>query len=102
MDRRMYRGTAGNCNNNYNRNAAPYRPAPVYAAPVCGDTVGGAVSDNRCEKSCFDGNTERFPIGMCYVPWQCFRDIYENECTALANGTMFKELDLNWYGRGCR
>ncbi|HHT57202.1 MAG TPA: spore coat associated protein CotJA [Herbinix luporum] len=39
---------------------------------------------------------------MCYVPWQCFRDLYENEFVALENGTLFKELDKDWYGRGCK
>lgn len=92
MDRRMYRG------NGRGRYVAPYRPTQ----PVCDDIVG---KDCGCDKSrgyCEDDfKPERFPVGMCYVPWQCFRDLYENEFAALANATLFKELQYDWYGRGC-
>ena len=94
MDRRMYRG------NTRGRYVAPYRPME----PVCKDIVK-PDRDCGCDKGrsyCEDDfKPERFPIGMCYVPWQCFRDIYENEFAALANGTLFKELQYDWYGRGC-
>ena len=100
MDRRMYRGTMGN---NYGRTVSPYR-APE---PVCGHVTGGCPAEERCEKErcerdCYEGDFDRFPIAMCYVPWQCFRDLYENEFVALEKGTIFKELDLGWYGRGCK
>ncbi len=97
MDRRMYRGNMG-----YNRNVSPYRANE----PVCDNVAGKYESVDSCRKDkdyCEDNfNPDRFPIGMCYVPWQCFRDLYENEFTALANGTLFKELDYDWYGRGCK
>lgn len=89
MDRRMYRG-------NMVRN--PYRPNE----PVCSDVTGGHTSDDMCERDDYEGEFDKFPIGMCYVPWQRFRNLYENEFVALANGTLFKELDLDWYGRGCK
>ncbi len=89
MDRRMYRGNMGR---------APYRNHDTS----CGDIAGGYTTDDECEREKYDGDFDRFPIGMCYVPWQCFRNLYENEFTALANGTLFKELDLDWYGRGCK
>jgi hypothetical protein len=70
------------------------------------DIAGGYTSDDVCERKmehCEDEfDSDRFPIGMCYVPWQCFRNLYENEFTALEKGTIFKELDLDWYGRGCK
>lgn len=40
-----------------------------------------------------DIDMSRFPIGMAYVPWQKWRDIYDAD-TALKQGTIFKELDL--------
>lgn len=89
MDRRTYRGNAV-------RNA--YRPNE----PVCGDVPGGYTSDDMYERGNYEGDFDRFPIGMCYVPWQHFRNLYENEFVALEKGTMFKELDLEWYGRGCK
>ncbi len=98
MDRRMYRGMTGN-NQGYNRGGgSPYKSME----PVCGDVVSGRVPEDMYERNGFDDNQERFPIGMCYVPWQRFRNLYDNEFQALANGTLFKELDLDWYGRGCK
>lgn len=100
MDRRMNRGYMGN-NCGCNKDISPYRSNE----PVCGDVAGGYMPDDDCGRDrdeCKGEDIDRFPIGMCYVPWQCFRNIYENEFQALAKGTMFKELDLDWYGRGCK
>jgi hypothetical protein len=66
--------------------------------PVCCDPG----YDDMCERDNYEGDFDRYPLGMCYVPWQRFRNLYDNEFVALANGTLFKELDLNWYGRGCK
>lgn len=100
MDRRMYRGNSG-C---YSKNSQCR-----HSEPVCGDICGGHAHEDMCDKHLHedrcerrDGDIDRYPIAMCYVPWQCFRDLYENEFEALAKGTLFKELDLNWYGRGCK
>lgn len=95
MDRRMYRG---NMRGDYDRRTPSYKPKD----PVCNDIVGGYTPDDTCDKDRYEGDFDRFPIGMCYVPWQRFRNLYENEFVALQNGTLFKELDLDWYGRGCR
>ncbi len=91
MDRRMYRGSMGG-------RGSSYRPTE----PVCDDMAGRYPSDDMCERDRYEGEFDRFPIGMCYVPWQHFRNLYENEFVALANGTLFKELNLGWYGRGCK
>lgn len=91
MDRRNYRGSMGR------RNVNPYRPN----APICSDMMG-YTPDDLCDGDTYEENIDRFPIGMCYVPWQRFRNLYENEFAALANGTLFKELDLDWYGRSCK
>lgn len=89
MDRRMYRGFMGN------RNVPPYRQGDSVGSDIC----GGHAPEDMCEKDKYNGDFDRFPLAMCYVPWQCFRNLYENEFMALANGTLFKELTLNWYGR---
>lgn len=39
------------------------------------------------------------PLAMAYVPMQCFRELYDHNC-ALQVGTIFKELDLPFYGIG--
>jgi hypothetical protein len=89
MDRRMHRGNMGR---------SPYKSNDTS----CGDIAGGYTSDEMCERDDYEGDFDRFPLGMCYVPWQRFRNLYENEFVALANGTLFKELDLDWYGRSCK
>ena len=39
------------------------------------------------------------PIGMAYVPWQKWQDIYEHG-KGLECGTIFKELDKPFLGKG--
>lgn len=39
------------------------------------------------------------PIGMAYVPWQVWREIYDAE-KALCRGTIFQELDKPFQGAG--
>lgn len=90
MDRRMYRGYS------------PTRNAPPRAKdPVCSDFLG-YTPDDSSERDCYEGDFNRYPIGMCYVPWQKFRNLFENEFVALDKGTLFKELHLEWYGGGCK
>ena len=40
------------------------------------------------------------PIAMAYVPWQRWGETYDAE-NALANGTLFPELNLPFTGRNC-
>lgn len=42
-----------------------------------------------------------FPIGMGYVPWQTWRNIYEPD-KALMQGTIFAELDKPFLGARMR
>ncbi|HWT74500.1 MAG TPA: spore coat associated protein CotJA [Mobilitalea sp.] len=92
MDKRNYHGSTGR------KSMSSYRPND----PVCSDMIGGYTSDDMCEREDYEGAFDRFPIGMAYVPWQRFRNLYENEFVALSRGTMFKELDLEWRGRSCK
>lgn len=39
------------------------------------------------------------PIAMAYVPWQTWGDIYDL-CEGFQSGTVFKELDKPFLGRG--
>ena len=41
---------------------------------------------------------DQFPVGMAYVPWQEFKDLYDPH-QGLARGTLFKELDYPFYGK---
>ena len=40
----------------------------------------------------------QYPIGMGYVPWQAFKDIYDME-RGLNAGTIFAELEKPFMGR---
>jgi len=45
---------------------------------------------------------DSFPVGMTYVPWQKWQNIYDAH-EGLSAGTIFKDLDLRFYGvRGCK
>lgn len=100
MDRRMYRSNGGNNCAPCNKNTSPYR----QNNPICGDVAGGFTSEDAYDRGLgdYDGGFDRFPLGMCYVPWQHFRNLYENEFTAMAHGTIFKDLDLEFLGRSCK
>lgn len=52
--------------------------------------------------SCYDNedmneNIEVMPIAMAYVPWQQWREIYDSK-DGFRRGTIFRELDLPFYG----
>lgn len=49
------------------------------------------------KNTAFDGNPE-FPIGMAYVPWQKFENLYEPD-VAFSRGTLFAKLDLPFLGK---
>ena len=51
------------------------------------------MHDRKCANQCDD-----FPIGMGYIPWQEFRNLYEPE-KGLHAGTIFMELDKPFTGR---
>ena len=89
----MYRG-------NYmpgNRNVSPYRSKRD-------DCFCGGMPKESCERilNDYESGFERYPLGMCYVPWQRFENLYENEFKALDRGTLFKDLDLEFLGRSCK
>lgn len=93
MDRRRYRGPT--CGGGVDR--APSRGGCEYYNKNVRD-----ATDKRSRRIAgFDDNQRDFPVGMCYVPWQRFDKLYSNEFEALKNATLFKELSLGWYGRGC-
>lgn len=76
--------------NNYmsNRmNTIPYRSVQVRTMNSCCDS----------DRSDSDHN---YVIGMAYVPWQTFENVYD-ACKGLSRGTIFADLDKPFKG-GCR
>ncbi|MDE6313189.1 MAG: spore coat associated protein CotJA [Lachnospiraceae bacterium] len=45
-----------------------------------------------------EGFPDHFPVGMTYVPWQTWNQIYDFD-KALQQGTLFPELDKPFIGR---
>ena len=53
---------------------------------------------SRDAMCCPSSQEDRFPVGMAYVPWQKFRQVYEPS-KGLCQGTIFAELDKPFCGR---
>ncbi len=76
-----------NCQNNIRcpcRQRLSSAPAPASnwtAAPATSDFLEGTA------------------LAMAYVPWQKWHEIYE-PCKALTHGTIFRELDKPFLGKG--
>lgn len=66
------------------------------AVPDCERTMP-ATPEMPFLPECIDS----FPVGMTYVPWQRWQNIYNTE-EALMIGTIFQDLDYPWLvGGGC-
>lgn len=71
----------------------------------CGDCVTsfghrGQNTNPSCNECLQINDMPGFALAMAYVPWQTFRNLYD-EHDALCNGTIFKELNLEFRGRRC-
>ena len=91
------------------RPCRPPMPAPaqcsgnvVSQVPCCSDVAAGGIIIGGCQdRDCNKETTlSGMPIAMAYVPWQSYGDIYPVP-QALRNGTMFRELNLDFAGRRC-
>lgn len=80
---------------------APTRPMPARSMP---SRPMSTRSMPDCSMSQPCGNMRNdplahLPVGMAYVPWQCFQDVYEPD-KAFQYGTIFPELNKPFYGKG--
>ncbi len=48
-----------------------------------------------------EGCVDSYPVVMAYVPMQKWQELYD-PASALHRGTIFRELDLEWYPTNCR
>ena len=63
-------------------------------------SVGGIIigqSGSACNRETV---LNGLPVAMAYVPWQCYGNLYSLP-QALKNGTLFRELDLEFAARRC-
>lgn len=70
------------------QNPTPGRMTPYNCS--CSRSAPCSGSDNR--------RLDQYPIGMAYVPWQAFQDLYDPHM-GLRRGTLFKELDDPFCGK---
>ncbi len=85
------------------QNCNTVTPAPFNTpCDSCGTGVTGGIIIGQQYGDACDKETvlQGLPIAMAYVPWQNYGNIYPLQ-QALQNGTMFRELDLEFAGRRC-
>lgn len=70
----------------------PVQSMPAQSSPDCCQKMDGCPDTH-------DHFPADMPIAMAYVPWQKWQEIYE-PCRALESGTIFKELDKPFLGKG--
>ena len=66
----------------------------------CGCAVESMYRDVKKNEMCDETDMPGKALAMAYVPWQSWRKLYEI-CEGFSTGTIFKELDLEFYGRRC-
>ena len=89
-----------------NKNTAPRRLCNGSLAR--NDEIGGFdnvdcgyVSTDSCGISCTGWGLNNHPVAMVYSPCQAWNNVYKPEI-ALERGTIFKDLDLPFEGKGRR
>lgn len=61
---------------------------------------GPVVDKNVCCPGSGRDELAGMPLAMAYVAWQNYCNVYD-DCEALYHGTLFKDLDKDFYGRRC-
>ncbi len=66
----------------------------------CGCAVESMYREMKKTEMCYEEDMPGKALAMAYVPWQNWRKLYE-VCEGFSTGTIFKELNLEFYGRRC-
>lgn len=66
----------------------------------CGCSVESMYREVKKHGACCEEDMPGKALAMAYVPWQSWKNLYEI-CEGFSTGTIFKELDLEFYGRRC-
>jgi len=67
---------------------------PTYTAPAMRPSMPAPAP-------CPAENIDQFPVGMAYVPWQCWQELYPLD-TAMSMGTIFPDLFKPFIMGGCQ
>jgi hypothetical protein len=90
------------CNNCNNRNQQTYRAGNSNRNSYNGRNMNLYNQQMMNMQTHFGGNhADGMPIGMCYVPWQQWGDLYDL-CTGYDAGTIFPELNKPYLGRSVK
>jgi hypothetical protein len=99
-----YRNQTANANYGYNNQMQRNGMAGTQTQPYVPMGVSSIKENDDCcniiAKEAGKDSLASMPLAMAYVPWQCFQNLY-NCKEAFKHGTIFKELDLDFYGRRC-
>ena len=95
-NRQNFRPVSGNTRTNSCASTCPAQGVIVTGGPGAGC---GTVSAG-CGAPCANALLEEQPLGMAYVPWQSFGEMYPMQ-QGLNRGTMFPCLDFDFMGRRC-
>ena len=107
MSGNMRAGNQGYTQTNMNRNAQSRVESDVRAGTynrmhqnMNQRTISSDCGCNLSDPCGIAGTNriDQFPVGMAYIPWQEFKDLYDPH-QGLARGTLFKELDYPFYGK---
>lgn len=79
------------------KNCAPVNSGKAEADCDCAERTTYNMGYNS---GCCQRDMEGFALAMAYVPWQSFCNL-RDEHEAFRDGTIFKDLDLDFYGRRC-
>ena len=66
----------------------------------CGCAVESMYREVMKSEPCCEADMPGKALAMAYVPWQSWKKLYE-VCEGFSTGTIFKELNLEFYGRRC-
>ena len=66
----------------------------------CGCSIESMYREVKKNGICCEEDMPGKALAMAYVPWQSWKKLYEI-CEGFSKGTIFKELDLEFYGRRC-
>ena len=76
------------------------------ASNCCGNSMRnvslGVPSGSGCHEHACSDNTSNISmqvLAMAYVPWQRWQEIYD-VCDGFQRGTIFRELDKPFHGKG--
>lgn len=77
------------------RNTAAARPTPYMQSRS--NSMRSPGTPRPCNRP--SDPLAGLPVGMAYVPWQFFQEVYEPD-KAIQCGTIFPELSKPFYGKG--